>query len=90
MAKLKTIGYSMLRKTELYENDRAEVTLELDPGDSLESATDQAKACCEIMLGRKSTLEEQAREVKRKLGTRLAGVSASDIAKILAAAKEGA
>lgn len=81
--KIKTITYGMLRKTEMYENDRAEVT----DADDFGTCVDRAKALCETALGRKSTLEDQARTIKAKLGG-CGGLSVAEIRKVLAASKE--
>lgn len=45
------ISYSMLRKTDDFENDRASVTIQLDPEDDVGAAALEAKATCRSMLG---------------------------------------
>lgn len=48
--KVKTLTYAMLRKTDQFENDRAEVTVDLGPRDTFEDAVDLAKSkCCEAL-----------------------------------------
>lgn len=65
--KIKTITYGMLRKTEQYENDRAEVTLELEPGDDdFGPVVDRAKALCELALGRVTPAQTAATARKAK------------------------
>lgn len=49
--KVKEVRYEMLRVTGRFENDRAGVTVELERGDTVEKATEKAKAECEKMLG---------------------------------------
>lgn len=46
------VTYAMLRVTKAYENDRAEVTIELDEaaGDSVATAFKHAKKLCEKAL----------------------------------------
>lgn len=48
--KIKTISYSMLRVTKQYENDRAEVTVELNEGDDPGEAVKMARDVCEKAL----------------------------------------
>lgn len=48
--KIKTLLYAMLRKTNQYENDRAEVTVEIEDGDDMDVVVADAKATCEAML----------------------------------------
>jgi hypothetical protein len=55
---VKTISYSMLRKTEDFENDRAEVMVELAEGDSVGEAVKVAKRCCERALATSSEAYE--------------------------------
>jgi len=48
--KVKTIAYAMLRKTDQFENDRAEVTIELEGGDDVAEAVKRVKRVCEKAL----------------------------------------
>jgi hypothetical protein len=48
--RITTITYAMLRKTDTYENDRAEVTVEINEGESLGEAVKLAKRACERAL----------------------------------------
>ena len=48
--KVKAIRYAMLRKTGQYENDRAEVEVELQEGDTVAEAVKSAKKLCEKAL----------------------------------------
>jgi hypothetical protein len=50
--KIKTVTYSMLRVTKQFENDRAEVTVELGPNDDPGKAFDAAKKECLAALHR--------------------------------------
>ena len=72
--KIKTVSYSMLRKTSNYENDRAEVVVELEKGDTFESATLRAKQLCETALVLKSpddTTVDAVQSALRKKGNYL-------------------
>ena len=55
--KIKQVSYSMLRVKAQYENDRVEVIVELDKGDTVEDAVHEAKAICAaaIMEGKPVT-----------------------------------
>lgn len=50
--KIKTIKYSMLRVTKPFENDRAEIEIELDAKDqgNIDSVVATAKLSCQAML----------------------------------------
>ena len=48
--KVKTVTYSMLRVTNLFENDRVEVTVELDTGDTAAKALAYARRECKKAL----------------------------------------
>lgn len=48
--KIKTVTFAMLRVTKQYENDRAEVTVELGPNDDPQKAFDLAKRECLVAL----------------------------------------
>lgn len=48
--KIKTVTYAMLRQTKPYENDRAEVVVELHPGDTVDEAFALAKRECATAL----------------------------------------
>lgn len=48
--KVQAIKYAMLRKTEEFENDRVEVTVELERGDAVGDAVREAKRICEAAL----------------------------------------
>lgn len=50
--KIKSVTYAMLRVTKQFENDRAEVTIELDPKDKPSDAFDMAKKECLAALHR--------------------------------------
>jgi hypothetical protein len=51
--KVKEITYSMLRKTDPFENDRVEVTIELKAGEKVESVVKKAKELCVAALKQK-------------------------------------
>ena len=55
--KVTQLSYSMLRVKAQYENDRVEVTVELNKGDSVSDAVHEAKAICAaaIMEGKSVT-----------------------------------
>lgn len=53
--KVKAITYAMLRKTEPFENDRAEVTIEVDADDKLGDVVREAKRICAAALGAEDT-----------------------------------
>jgi hypothetical protein len=48
--RVRTITYAMLRQGRQFENDRAEVTIDLDPGDVLLDVIDEAKRVCRLAL----------------------------------------
>ncbi len=48
--KVKTVTYSVLRVTKVFENDRAEVTIELEPGDTAAQALARARKECKKAL----------------------------------------
>ena len=48
--RVKAVRYSMLRVTAQFENDRAEVEVELGPKDTVEDAILEAKAQCRVAL----------------------------------------
>lgn len=48
--KVQAIKYAMLRKTDEFENDRCEVTIELETGDLVGDAVREAKVICEAAL----------------------------------------
>lgn len=47
---VRTITYAMLRSKRQFENDRAEATVELEPGDTIDGAIAEAKRVCELAL----------------------------------------
>lgn len=53
--KIKTITYAMLRSTAQYENDRVEVTMEVDEKDSLGDVVRRAKRVCQAALATEAT-----------------------------------
>lgn len=44
--KVKEVRYSMLRVTAQYENDRAEIAVEVEPKDDLDKVVTDVKAMC--------------------------------------------
>lgn len=48
--KIKTLTYAMLRSTAQYENDRVEVTMEVDEKDNLGDVVRRAKRVCAAAL----------------------------------------
>lgn len=48
--KIKTLGYSSLRVTRQFENDRAEVVIEIEKGDKLGDVVREAKRICDAAL----------------------------------------
>jgi hypothetical protein len=52
---VKAVTYAMLRKTEPFENDRVEVTIEVQKGDKLGDVVREAKRVCYAALGCEDT-----------------------------------
>ncbi len=79
--KVRSISYSMLRKTTTYENDRAEVTLELELGDSFESAVERAKELCTEALSapKPKTRYDRVREKLKARGLVVSAAATYDV-----------
>lgn len=52
--KIKSVAYSMLRVVAQFENDRVEITVELDKDDKLETIIPKLKQSCEQALKQRS------------------------------------
>ena len=59
--KVKTIRYAMLRVTGQYENDRAEVEIELEDGDPPAVVIERAKRLCREALGKEQAAADRRR-----------------------------
>lgn len=60
---VKAVSYSMLRATKSYENDRVEVTIELDKKDKLGDVVRKAKKICDAALRSKEPASDHSFEV---------------------------
>jgi len=60
--RIRSVGFTMLRSTGKFENDRAEVVVDLDSDSEFEVALEIAKARCEQALGLKKNERLAARE----------------------------
>jgi len=52
--KVKSVAYSMLRVVRQYENDRVEITVELEKGDKLADVVAKVKADCDTAIKAKA------------------------------------
>ena len=52
--RVRTITYAMLRSRKQFENDRTEVAVELEAGDTIEGAIAEAKRVCTLALDGKA------------------------------------
>lgn len=52
--RVRTITYAMLRSRKQFENDRAEATVELEAGDTIEGSIAEARRVCELALDGKA------------------------------------
>ncbi len=62
--KITQVSYQMLRVTKQFENDRAEVVIQLDEGDNVQEALEKARLECDTALasGRDASLRDKLKE----------------------------
>lgn len=62
--KITEVTYSMLRVTKQFENDRAEVTVQLEEGDSPALSLEKARSICDESLaaGREASLRDKLKD----------------------------
>ena len=62
--KVTQVTYGMLRVTRQYENDRAEVVVQIEEGDNIQAALEKARAECDTALaaGRDAGLRDKLKE----------------------------
>lgn len=62
--KVIAVTYSMLRVTKQFENDRAEVTVQLEDGDNPALSLEKARSICDESLaaGREASLRDKLKE----------------------------
>jgi hypothetical protein len=62
--KITEVSYSMLRVTKQFENDRVEVTIQLEEGDSPSVSIEKARMLCDESLaaGREASLRDKLKE----------------------------
>jgi hypothetical protein len=62
--KITEVSYSMLRVTKQFENDRVEVSIQLEDGDSPALSIEKARQLCDESLaaGREASLRDKLKE----------------------------
>ena len=63
--KVTEVSYSMLRVTRQFENDRVEVTIQLEEGDSPSKSLETARLLCDenLAAGREASLRDKLKDV---------------------------
>jgi len=67
--KITEVKYAMTRVTKQYENDRAEVAVALEPGDSVSEAYARARSACAEALDTSKRESDLRERIKVKMST---------------------